>query len=63
MVVDITESRGVGGTIFSANSERGRRWMQEKFGGKIILTYRHADESSDFRREARKAGLVISRIF
>jgi hypothetical protein len=63
MVVDITESRGVGGTIFSANSERGRRWMQEKFGGKIVITYRYADESSDFRRKANKAGLVVARAF
>jgi len=61
VTIDIIETRRATVTVFTAHSDRGRQWMRDRFGGRAVVIYGVPGGASDFRKQARKAQLIIYR--
>jgi hypothetical protein len=55
---DIIETRRASVSLFTAYSDRGRLWMRANFG-RIEVSYGALGAVTDFRKQARKAQLLI----
>jgi hypothetical protein len=61
MTADIIETQRATVMVFTAHSDRGRLWMRDRFGGRTEVSYGVLAAASDFRKQARKALLIIHR--
>jgi hypothetical protein len=55
---DIIETRRASVSLFTAYSDRGRLWMRATFG-RIEVSFGVPAGAYDFRKQARKALLII----